>query len=182
MSLTFPFATLPPVIICHLSPAKDKTLHYNFTRFFLAIPLYSGIAIVLQRHLFSSRVFFVFFSSHAHMSRYQLFSGKWLNGGFSTTANRMVIFLKLKNFFLIVKIDLFLAKTPFLGRKMKFSILFQESGQMGAFDDCESNGDIPKAQKLLLDSKNSSFLAKTPFLGRKIKFSTFFRKVAKWGF
>ena len=49
------------------------------------------------------------------------------------------------------------------------------------FDGCESNGDIPKAQKLLLDSKNSSFLAKTPFLGRKIKFSTFFRKVAKWG-
>ena len=110
------------------------------------------------------------------MSRYQLFSGKWLNGGFSTTANRMVIFLKLKNFFLIVKIDLFLAKTPFLGRKMKFSILFQESGQMGAFDDCESNGDIPKAQKLLLDSKNSSFFGKNAFFGPKNKIFNFFQE------
>ena len=39
---------------------------------FLAIPLYSGIAIVLQRHLFSSRVFF---SSHAHMSRLTYHAG-----------------------------------------------------------------------------------------------------------
>ena len=53
---------------------------------------------------------------------------------------------------------------------------------MGAFDECEPNGDIPKAQKRLLDSKNSSFFGKNAFLGRKIKFSIFFRKVAKWGF
>ena len=47
---------------------------------------------------------------------------------------------------------------------------------MGAFDDCESNGDIPKAQKLLLDSKNSSFFGKNAFFGPKNKIFNFFEE------
>ena len=52
---------------------------------------------------------------------------KW---GLSTAANRRVIFLNLKNFFLIVKIDLFLAKTPFLGQGSNFDIFIRNTGYL----------------------------------------------------
>ena len=43
--------------------------------------------------------------------------------GVLTAANRMVIFPKLKKIFFMVKTAVFLAKTPFLGRKINFSFL-----------------------------------------------------------
>ena len=43
------------------------------------------------------------------------------------------------------------------------------------------NGDIPKAQKLLLDSKNWSFFGKDPFFGPKNEIFNFFQESGQMG-